>query len=163
MHFLQNYWKGYQDKQKPLSSLWATSVLFFFLSFFFSILKVVWVGRLLRQDTPLRRWPLAGIQVEDMEKLGVHGTFAMAETFPAKLSQGTWCQPRGSWQAWLAQQATSEARALPSPLPVKDRFPSLFYKSFNIAFVFEIMEKPQVKKAGIKNLSQTGCVHTAPS
>ena len=88
---------------------------------------------------------------------------AMAEIFPAKLSQGTWCQPRGSWQAWLAQQATSEARALPSPLPVKDRFPSLFYKSFNIAFVFEIMEKPQVKKAGIKNLSQTGCVHTAPS
>ena len=100
MHFLQNYWKGYQDKQKPLSSLWATSVLFFFLSFFFSILKVVWAGRLLRQDTPLRRWPLAGIQVEDMEKFGVHGTFAMAETFPAKLSQGTWCQPRGSWQAW---------------------------------------------------------------
>ena len=85
-----------------------------------------------------------------MEKFGVHGTFAMAEPFPAKLSRGTWCQLRGSWQAWLAQQATSEAKALPSPLPVKDWFPSVFYKSFNIVFVFEIMEKPQVKKSGIK-------------
>lgn len=122
-----------------------------------------------------------------MEKFGVHGTFAMAEPFPSKLSWGLWCQPRGSWQAWLAQQATSEARALPSPLPAKDRFPSLFYKSLNIVFVFEIMAKPRVKRAGIKtnkigasqmclpsavaqaalsratSLSQTGCVHTAPS
>lgn len=148
MHFLQNYWKGYQDKEKPFSSLGATSVLFFF--FFFSILKVVWVGRLLYQDSPLRRRPLAGVQGWGHGEVWGSRHVHDGRTFSSQAVSGDVVPAEGRLAGLAITAGNLWGQGPASHLPVRDRFPPLFYKSLNTAFVFEVMKKPQVKRAGIK-------------
>lgn len=115
--------------------LWVTFALLGWFFWACGNLMGGWI--LLCQDTPVRRWSLAGILGWDVEKVGVHGTLVTAETFPAE-GCGGGGSAVGQLMAGLASAepvATRRWPLVPGPLPsllcVKDQLPSLFLKSLN--------------------------------
>ena len=136
------------NTRKSRSAPWGLPLFCF--SFFFSVLKVVWVGWLLRQDTPLRRWPLAGVQGWGHGEVWGSRHVHDGITFSSQAVSGDVVPAEGRLAGLAGTAGNLWGQGPASHLPVRDRFPPLFYKSLNTAFVFEVTEKPQVKKAGIK-------------